>query len=91
VLRKLKEDTEAELLKLQYRGERRGDEVLRQYSKELIRILRSGGLWAGQDLLKALHISPTDAEAVGIVFKSLRNLESYGLVQEDISGWRWLK
>lgn len=64
-------------------------EGVRQYSKDLVNLLRRGGAWAGPEILKDLHIDPRDSDAVQILYRQLQILQSLGLVSEEARGWRW--
>jgi hypothetical protein len=56
---------------------------------ELIKTLKTGGLWTADKILESLHISPRDVEVVQIISKQLQVLQSVGLVTETLRGWRW--
>jgi hypothetical protein len=64
-------------------------EGIRQYSKDLVNLLRGGGTWPGPEILKNLHIDPKDSEAVQILYRQLQVLQSLGLVREEARGWKW--
>lgn len=85
------EKQQAEIIKLRHREFLQVQtEIMRRYSKELVELLRTGGVWPGQDILKALNIPQSDSEAVQIVYAQLKGLEVYGLVHEAIGGWKWV-
>lgn len=90
-LEAIRENYEAEILKLRHRIFLRPKEPgAFSYSKELVAALQSGGIWPGHEILKTMNIKQSDSEAVEIVIAQLRDLESFGLVEESIHGWRWL-
>jgi hypothetical protein len=90
-LQVLRERNESEIMKLRHRVFLEPDHDGKyDYSKRIIDILKSGGIWPGHELLKALHISLEDYVAVNIVIAQLRSLEAYGLVRENIGGWQWI-
>jgi hypothetical protein len=63
----------------------------RQFDKDIVDILRQGGSWRGQDILAAANIDPRDSEAIRIVSNQLNMLRDFGLVEEGLKGWRWVK
>lgn len=62
---------------------------VKQYEKDLIDLLRSGGVWGSNDLLEKLRIRPTDTRGVRAINLQLENLQAYGLVEATPRGWRW--
>lgn len=54
-------------------------------------VLRRGGHWNQRELMEALHINPTDMEAMQIVRKQLEILDDSGFIEEKSKGWRWVK
>jgi hypothetical protein len=90
-LETIRENNEAEILKLRHRAflQPPTDKGSRTYSRMLVDLLQGGGTWSGRDILKALHVSSTDSEAVDIVLNQLHGLEYHGLVEESVRGWRW--
>lgn len=66
-------------------------EGLRKFQKELIELLREGGLLGSSEILSRLGIDPREHESVKAVSKQLEILESYGLVAATSKGWRWLE
>lgn len=91
LLEMLREKHESEILKLRHRIFLGPDHDGQwKYSKELRDLLQKGGVWPGHEIIRSLHISPEDHEAVQIVINQLRGLESYGLVRETVRGWQWI-
>jgi hypothetical protein len=63
----------------------------RKYSKELVDILKRGGVCDSNSLLEQLGIDNCDADLVKAVSKQLEDLEAYGLVASTSRGWRWVE
>lgn len=64
-------------------------EGVRRFDKELIDLLRGGGVYSDEEILARLNIDPSNAELVKAVSKQLELLEEYGLVEFTGRGWRW--
>lgn len=64
-------------------------EGVRRFDKELIDLLRSGGVYSDDEILARLNIDPSNANLVKAVSKQLELLEDYGLVEFTGRGWRW--
>lgn len=64
---------------------------IRRFQKELVEVLREGGVLSSEELLSRLGIERSEHEAVKGVSKQLEILESYGLVLSSPRGWRWVK
>ena len=64
-------------------------EGVRKYNKEIMAILKRGGVVDSYELLEELGISPQEADTVKAVSKQLEDLESYGLVTSTQRGWKW--
>ena len=62
----------------------------RSYSKDLISVLKQGGVWSGTEILRSLQIDPCNSDAANIVSRQLQNLQDYGLVREEMRGWCWI-
>jgi len=62
---------------------------VRRFDKELIDLLREGGTYSGDEILSRLNINPADTDLVKAVNKQLEILESYGLVEYSVRGWKW--
>lgn len=91
LLEMLREKHESEILKLRHHIFLGPDQDGQwKYSRELRDLLQKGGVWPGHEIIKSLHISPEDHEAVQIVINQLRGLESYGLIRETVRGWQWI-
>ncbi|MEM2164883.1 MAG: hypothetical protein QXH09_04225, partial [Candidatus Bathyarchaeia archaeon] len=63
-------------------------EGVRRFDKELIDLLRGGGVYSDEEILARLNIDPSNAELVKAVSKQLELLEEYGLVEFTGRGWR---
>jgi len=61
----------------------------REYSKELIAILKRGKVVDNYRILEELGIDPRDSDLIKAVSAQLENLESYGLISSTQRGWRW--
>ncbi|MDI6856478.1 MAG: hypothetical protein QMD21_06855 [Candidatus Thermoplasmatota archaeon] len=64
---------------------------VRSYEKDLIELLSKRGLVSSEEILQTLKIDTKDMKLVRAVTAQLRNLESYGLIEETVGGWRWKK
>ncbi|MEM2169590.1 MAG: hypothetical protein QXH97_05745 [Candidatus Bathyarchaeia archaeon] len=64
-------------------------EGVRRFDKELIDLLRGGGVYSDEEILARLNIDPSNADLVKAVSKQLELLEEYGLVEFTGRGWRW--
>jgi hypothetical protein len=64
-------------------------EGVRKYNKEIMAILKRGGVVDSYELLEELGINPQEADTVRAVSKQLEDLESYGLVTSTQRGWKW--
>lgn len=65
-------------------------EGVRKYNKEIMTILKRGGVVDSYRLLDELGIDPKDADIVKAISKQLEELESYGLISSTQRGWRWI-
>lgn len=70
---------------------RRLDLVVEKLERELVEVLREGGVFSHEELLSRLGIHQSEHEAVKSISKQLEILESYGLVSSSPRGWRWVK
>jgi len=68
-----------------------GFEGVRRFQRELIEVLRGGGVMSSSQILSKLGIDSSEHEAVKAVSKQLEILEAYGLVRSSPRGWRWTK
>ena len=66
-------------------------EGVRKYNRELMAILKQGGVLESYKLLEDLGIDPNDSQLVKAVSKQLEELESFGLVTSTKRGWRWVE
>jgi len=64
-------------------------EGTRKYDKEIIAILKRGGVINSYKLLEELGIDPRETDLVKAVSHQLEDLEAYGLVAATNRGWRW--
>ena len=65
-------------------------EGVRKYNKEIIAILKRGGVVDSYSLLEHLGINQKDSDLVKAVSKQLEDLETYGLITSTPRGWRWV-
>lgn len=63
---------------------------VRQYEKDLIDLLREGGVVSSEEILRRLRIKPTDTASAQAIRIQLENLQAYGLVHATPRGWRWV-
>ena len=61
---------------------------VRQFDKNLIELLRGGGILSDEEILSSLNIDPADTDFVKAVSKQIEALEAYGLVEFTGKGWR---
>jgi len=90
MLRKLVENLEKELRR--YRAQpflEPNFEGVRRFDRELIELLRSGGIFSEEEILDRLGVDPSETEYVKAISKQLEILEEYGLVEFTGRGWRW--
>ncbi|MBU4189872.1 MAG: hypothetical protein KJ886_02590 [Candidatus Thermoplasmatota archaeon] len=66
-------------------------EGFRRYEKMLVELLREKKFVRSNDVLRLLNIDPSDAEITKALWRQLENLETYGLVESELNGWRWKK
>jgi hypothetical protein len=89
----LLEKLESEVYKARYNSFKEVElgEGSRCHDEELIKILKHGKTIEGYAILEKLGINPRVSEAVKLVNNQLESLRRFGLVEENASGWRWLK
>lgn len=88
----LLERYETELYKLRHSGFAEVNHPgHRAHNPALLDLLKEGRALEGHAILKALGIDPKDAEAVKMIRNELEDLRGYGLVEETVNGWRWIK
>jgi hypothetical protein len=68
--------------------DRRGQ---REYDEKIVIALKRGRTMCESDIYTELGIDPRDAEAVKLVSNQIKGLMRYGLIEETIQGWRWIK
>jgi predicted nuclease with TOPRIM domain len=61
-----------------------------QLNERIVNILKSGGSWSSQELLKELDVNASDIEAIQIVTHQLQMLQDFDLVSEGARGWKWI-
>jgi len=61
-----------------------------EFDSQLCSILRTGGVWTTQDLLRELGVDARDVDALQVVGRQLQVLQDIGVVQSSVKGWRWL-
>ena len=61
-----------------------------KFDEHLVEVLRSGGVWRAQDLLKELDVDTKDIDAIQIVTRQLQALQDIGVVKESATGWKWV-
>jgi hypothetical protein len=83
-------ELETQIFKLQHASFLSDTEGQKIYSEKLIKILRSGGIWPGRELLAELSVNPDDVVAIQIVTAQLQALQDFGLVSENARGWKWI-
>jgi hypothetical protein len=62
----------------------------RQYSHELVSLLKDGKVHSSQEIFDAVGIDSQDLEASRRLQNQLLSLQSHGLLTETIKGWKWL-
>ncbi len=62
---------------------------IRTYDRELVDLLKREGVVDSDHLLSKLGIDPKEKDLVKAVDRQLASLESYGLVDATLRGWRW--
>lgn len=63
---------------------------VRQYEKDLVDLLREGGVLSSDEILRRLRIKPADIRGAQAIRMQLENLVAYGLVKATPRGWRWV-
>ncbi len=67
-----------------------GFDGVREYSKEIITILKRCSVIDSYKLIEELGIDIKDSEIIKTISKQLEELEGYGLVASTKRGWKWL-
>ncbi len=83
-------ELETQIFNLQHASFLSDTEGQKIYSDRLIKILRSGGTWPGHEILTELGINPDDVKAIQIITNQLHSLQDFGLVSENVRGWKWI-
>ena len=65
-------------------------EGVRRYNKEIMTILKRGGVVDSYKLLEELGIDPKETDLVKAISNQLEDLEAYGLVTSTQRGWKWV-
>ncbi len=65
-------------------------EGVRNYSKELVDILKAHRHVGSYQILELLGIGPGEAEAIKAVSRQLEELEKFNLIKADGKGWQWI-
>jgi len=65
-------------------------EGVRKYNKEIMAILKRGGVIDSYKLLEELGIDPKETDLVKAISNQLEDLETYGLITSTQRGWRWV-
>lgn len=63
----------------------------KEYDKKLVLALRRGKTLSDHEIYSELGIDPRDGNAVKLVSNQLKGLMRYGLIEETLLGWRWVK
>jgi predicted HicB family RNase H-like nuclease len=66
-------------------------EGIRSFQKELIEILRKGGVLSSEEILRKLDVTISEHESVKSISKQLDILSEYGIVKATPRGWMWIK
>jgi hypothetical protein len=67
-----------------------GFEGVRSHNKELIALLKKGGIFDSYKILEALGIDPKDSDLVKAVSRQLEDMETYGFIESTSRGWKWV-
>ena len=62
----------------------------RQFGRQLITLIHQRKRIAFDELLPALGIKPMEMESMKAINHQLTVLTEYGLIQQDLKGWKWL-
>ncbi len=61
-----------------------------EIDERLMKLLKRGGVWHREDILREMDVNPNDVEALSTIAKQLQALQDHGLVSEGAKGWRWI-
>ena len=67
------------------------DQRFLQVSRDLVILFRTKKRVLYNDLLPALEIKPTEMDSVKAVNNQIAVLTGYGLIEQDLKGWRWIE
>jgi hypothetical protein len=85
------ENAQTEIYKMRFSSFQNSDRPgFTEYDRDLIALLRRGGIRDTQELLSGLGIDPRDSQVVRLVSMQLEELKRFGLVKEVHNGWRWI-
>ena len=62
----------------------------RHFQQNLILMFKKQKTVLYDDLLRFMGIRPTDIDAIKMLKDQIEGLKEYGLVVEDMKGWRWV-
>ena len=65
--------------------------TISKFNQELIKLLRSKKRIYFDDLLPSLGVKPTEIESVKAINNQIGVLIGYGLIIQDLKGWRWIE
>lgn len=68
-------------------GDYRG---MRQYSREIVDLLKARGQMDCYNLLDKLGIDPRESDLVKAVSNQLEELEGYGIIKNEGRSWKWI-
>lgn len=83
-------ELETEVFKAQHAAFLQNADGEEMFSKGIVEVLRSGGIWPGQDLLRELGVDVDDAKALQVIHNQLTALQDFGLAAESARGWKWI-
>jgi len=62
----------------------------REYSQNLIELMRDEEYIEFEEIYDTLNIDPSDSEVIKGLQEQLKTLKEYGIVKEEERGWRWI-
>jgi hypothetical protein len=62
-----------------------------KFNQELIKLLRSKRRIYFDDLLPSLGVKPTEIDSVKAINNQIGVLIGYGIIIQDLKGWRWIE
>ena len=63
----------------------------RELGKELITLLRSRKRIQYDELLPLMGAQPSETDIVKGITNQIESLLQYGIIQQDMKGWRWIE